>query len=324
MFSGSKDDNINKIPGPCPLKNSKNTSDNNCLYSTDSEFYYVDGKLKEIDDFYREVRNAERLNENIKNSKNNKNNILANPVVIDPVYEIIPEVSDGDELYCLPQDSRPDMANNINKTENKKIKLKSQEKIKSICRSISSPLKMNEFLQSNNKVKRSTSSYRQDDCSMQQSLQQGSVTADVSSWLRQDSAGARLQHPINNKPQSGNNSSLRLFPDRSSPGSSLTLVNHKPSSDIVYTNINNLERTMKDQQEKLLCQLKQPQFVAPPPPQHPPPVAPPPSSSPLVNHEESTSFMSPSGTDTGTNADQHWEWRIKVCKYFYVIPSRDG
>ena len=310
---------------PCLIKSApiKNISTGDCIYSTDSEFYYVDGKLKEIDDFYREVKNAERLKEN-----NKVNNLVTSrnaPVVIDPVYEIIPECSDADELYCLPQDSRPVIVNN------NKIKMKPQEKIKSICRSISSPLKMNEFLQSSNsqqsKVKRSTSSYRHN-------------AADVSigSWLRpadlqqHPSAAALQKHNNNNAavktPQNGSSSLLLK-------GSSLTLVSNNsgtakppPSTDIVYTNINNLERTMRDQQEKLMCQInnqghQRPQFVAPPPPSHPPPApashpAPPASStinSSVIQHEQSTSFMTPSSTVGGqADSDQHWEWRIKVRK----------
>merc|ERR1719471_1005988 len=230
-----------------------------CIYSTDSEFYYVDGKLREIDDFYREVRKAERLSE-----------APSLGVVIDPVYEIIPEVSDGDDLYCLPQDSKPS-----SKQENNKLRNRSQEKIKSICRSISSPMKMNEFLQ--NKVKRSTSNYRQSD----------QLGVDIQSWL-----------PVNNNNNnsiSQKSSSLRLTSSSVvGGGSSLTLVPpSKPSSDIMYTNINNLQRTMRDQQEALLHQLHQPQFVAPPPPSLPPPNQP--------------------------ETDQHWEWRIKVSHSVFTL-----
>merc|ERR1719213_974469 len=57
---------------------------------------------------------------------------------------------------------------------------------------------------------------------------------------------------------------------------------------------------MRDQQEALLHQLHQPQFVAPPPPSLPPP-----------NQPES---------------DQHWEWRIKVrpdgSRYIARRPTR--
>ena len=249
-----------------------NQKPSDCMYSTDSEFYYVDGKLQEIDDFYREVKNAERL---IEPGRENVS------VVIDPVYEIIPEVSDGDELYCLPHDSKPS-----SKQENSKLRNKSQEKIKSICRSISSPMKMNEFLQ--NKVRRSTSNYRQSD-------QQG---VDIKSWL-----------PLNNNNNNNNNNTVSLQPHVRSQqssslrltasslvggGSSLTLLPSKPSSDIMYTNISNLQRTMKDQQEALLHQLHQPQFVAPPPPSQPPPSQP--------------------------DTEQHWEWRIKVSHLHLLLP----
>jgi len=303
----------------------KNISTGDCIYSTDSEFYYVDGKLKEIDDFYREVKNAERLKEN-----NKVNSSVAHPpVVIDPVYEIIPECSDADELYCLPQDSKPVIV-----TNNNKFKMKPQEKIKSICRSISSPLKMNEFLQSSSsnnqqsKVKRSTSSYRHNTA----------ADVNIGSWLRPadiQPAAVVQKHNNNNAavktPQNGSPSSLIL------QGSSLTLVSNNsgtgklaPSSDIVYTNINNLERTMRDQQEKLMCQInnqghQRPQFVAPPPPSHPPPAASNTINSSVIQHEQSTSFMTPSSGGQA-ESDQHWEWRIKVrpdgSRYIARRPTR--
>ena len=76
---------------------------------------------------------------------------------IDPIYEMIPEICESDDMYCLPQDSKPSIIIQPQSPQREnKIKLKSQEKLKSLCRSISSPMKMNEFLL--NKVKRSTSS----------------------------------------------------------------------------------------------------------------------------------------------------------------------
>ena len=187
----------NKVPSPGALSSISSpprpparinpNSGDNCNYSTDTEFYYVsalslgrkylntniknillqvDGKLREIDDFYREVRTRGELGPG------------PGVVMVDPVYEVIPECSDTEQLYTLPQDSRPVLTvnnnNNINRNDNSgksnsgKLRSKSHEKIKSICRSISSPLKMNEFLQpsgpsssSSGKVKRSASSYRQ-------------------------------------------------------------------------------------------------------------------------------------------------------------------
>ena len=221
------------------------SSTGDCIYTTDSEFYFIDGdncrNSRDFSEFYHQNR-VSKVSNNVKNLLES-----SGPVVIDPVYEIIPEVlSEADDLYCLPQDSKH--VNNVNisvsnKLDNNMPRLKSSgDKIRSICRSISSPMRMNE--QSETKVKRSASSYKQHQ-------------------------GAEL------------------------------------SSNIVYTNINNLERTMRDQQERLLSQFhhnhhqsKPPQFVAPPPPQHPPP------SSCNDKNEKSSSF--PAG------ADQHWQWRIKV------------
>ena len=184
-----------------------------CLYSTDSDFYYVDGKLKEINDFYREVKNAERLGVNGVGGVGEPPS-HGQGVVIDPVYEIIPECSDGDEMYCLPQDSRLN-----SKPESGKLRNKSQEKIKSICRSISSPMKMNEFLQ--NKVRRSTSNYRQSE--------------PCQSWLPSNNNNNNNNNnntislpPPPPPPTSSTSSSLRLTARKG--GSSLSLV---PSNDIV-------------------------------------------------------------------------------------------
>ena len=275
----------------------------NCIYSTDTEFYYVDGKLREIDEFYREVRSAECR---VKRTEDQ-----CVPVTADPVYEIIPEASDGDEtLYCLPQDSRPVTRD---KTQTQRTK-SPHEKIKSICRSISSPMKMNEFLHQGQlaKVKRSMSNYRQT-----AALPAGDCSAGLQSgtWAwGQQSGDPTLQHSASNNNNIGKpgpssaGSSLRLQPAANSQGSSLTLVSSgdqakdKHNPEIVYTNINNLERTIRAQQERLLAS-RQPQFQAPPPPQHPPPGP---------EHEASTSFM-------GEQRD-HWEWRIKVrCHSYFMI-----
>ena len=232
----------NKVPSPGALSSISSpprpparinpNSGDNCNYSTDTEFYYVsalslgrkylntnienillqvDGKLREIDDFYREVRTRGELGPG------------PGVVMVDPVYEVIPECSDTEQLYTLPQDSRPVLTvnnnnnnhnNNSGKTNSGKLRSKSHEKIKSICRSISSPLKMNEFLHpsapsgpssGSGKVKRSASSYRQ-----QQQQQPAAV------------------------------SRLRL--QAQAQGSSLSLVSvpaptPAPSQDIMYTNL---------------------------------------------------------------------------------------
>ena len=237
---------FNSNPGQyldsCKLPKS---STGDCIYTTDSEFYFIDGEnCRNSRDFSEFYHHQDRSN-NVKNLHE------SGPVVIDPVYEIIPEVlSEADELYCLPQDSRHvniSVSNNSNKLDNNKFRPKpmSGDKIRSICRSISSPMRMNEQADGGSKVKRSASSYKQQ------------------------------QQPAD------------------------------LSSNIVYTNINNLERTMRDQQERLLSQFhnhqlqsKPPQFVAPPPPQHPPP------SSSNDKNEKPSSFPAA--------GDQHWQWRIKV------------
>ena len=239
LFPAIKDENImNKVRQKFSNNSSQSLELNSkfnqseCIYSTDSEFYYLDGKCKNIGDLFKNQGLQHQLN-------NNEKTEVRRGVIVDPVYEIIPEVlSEADELYCLPQDSKHVNITVSNKPDNNKSKMKSQEKLRSICRSVSSPMKMNEHLQnSKNKVKRSASSYR----------------------------------------------------------------NAPDSADIVYTNINNLEQTMRDQQERLLSQFhpqQRPQFVAPPPPQHPPP--------PTLRQS------SDKNKDKSFQAEHHWQWRIKV------------
>ena len=72
---------------------------------------------------------------------------------------------------------------------------------------------------------------------------------------------------------------------------------------IVHTNINNRERTIRDQQEKLLNQINQnPEFIAPPPPLLLPPKP--------NHHEQSKSFVTDQLDQREKDSD--WEWKIKV------------
>ena len=315
ISSKSVDDMLSKVKDDhdvnFPSKKSNMLGDSKgSIYSTDSEFYYVDGKLKDISEFYKEmkfrgVRSSDHLVTDIQNN------------YIDPIYEMIPEMSESDDMYCIPQDSKPRIiSQNQSPYKENKVKLKSQEKLKSLCRSISSPMKMNEFLL--NKVKRSTSNHNHDilsECNTKQQTNVKEKQFDVQTWLRETE---KSKTPISNQIPAPE-PSLRLNTGNHHSGSTLSLViansshsinSHKsgktmsaPPADtgIVYTNIDNLERTMLAQQEKLLNQVNQkPQFIAPPPPQHPPPST--------NHHEQSTSFM----TDHRENTESNWEWKIKV------------
>merc|ERR550525_644682 len=108
----------------------------------------------------------------------------------------------------------------------------------------------------------------------------------------------------------------------SSSGSTLSLVppcveQKQNNGGIVYTNLDNLERTIRLQQERLLREreeerLLRPKFSAPPPPSHPPPLHQPGAAFPQAalpsGHELATSFRGESSRDShGT-----WEWKIKV------------
>ena len=308
------------------------------LYSTDSEFYYVDGKLEQISDFYRELKHRgvpdqNHITNNITNNMDSMNNFI-----IDPIYEMIPEGSEAEELYCLPQDSRLQSVSSPRQSSASPSRpkfVKSQEKLRSLCRSISSPMRMNEYLMS--RVKRSNSNHSETASNNQ--------AADT--WLRgegalqqQNECHERLrQQPVqppegnqrvrqsNERPtRRENEPSLRLGATNASSGSTLSLLppnEQKPSSGIVYTNLDNLERTIRLQQERLLREreeerlMMRPKFSAPPPPNHPPPQhlnilqtsSPPPPPLPTPSgHELATSFRGESSRDTSGT----WEWKIKV------------
>jgi len=317
MLSKAKDDHDELLHNS---KSSIPSYTKGSLYSTDSEFYYVDGKLKDISEFYKEmkfrgVRSFDHVSPDIQNN------------YIDPIYEMIPEMSENDDFYCLPQDSKPQtVIPNQSSLEDNRIRLKSYEKIKSLCRSISSPMRMNELLL--NKVKRSTSNHTHNmlnDCNnMFPNYEE--KHSNVQTWLK-EAGKSNTQHP---------ESSLRLHSASHSNGSNLTFIAASPSHSnnsnktakseseptadfgIVYTNIDNLERTIRDQQEKLLNQINQkPKFIAPPPPMHPPPS--------LNQHEQSTSFTT-NMTDHREN-DPNWEWKIKVrpdgTRYIARRPARN-
>merc|ERR1719431_998483 len=128
MFSKTKDDHDIDFPRS---KTNMFGESKGSMYSTDSEFYYVDGKLKDISEFYKEMkfRGVHSNDHLVTDIQNN---------YIDPIYEMIPEICESDDMYCLPQDSKSRMIMPPQSPcREKKIKLKSQEKLKSLCRSIS-------------------------------------------------------------------------------------------------------------------------------------------------------------------------------------------
>jgi len=298
MISKAKDDHNVSFPSS---KSNMLGDSKGSIYSTDSEFYYVDGKLKDISEFYKEIkcRGVRSSNHLVTDVQNN---------YIDPIYEMIPEMSESDDMYCIPQDSRSRIQPQSPLNE-RRVKLKSQEKLKSLCRSISSPMKMNEFLL--NKVKRSTSNHNHNmlnECNTKQPTSEKEAHFDVQTWLRETEKSKVLKSNHIQCPEP----SMRLNSSNHPTGSTLSLVvsnssetKYSPTADngIVYTNFDNLERTIRVQQEKLLNQINQkPKFIAPPPPMHPPP-------SPN-HHKQSTSFM----TDQPDHRekDSNWEWKIKV------------
>merc|ERR1711892_666744 len=141
---------------------------------------------------------------------------------------------------------------------------------------------MNEFLL--NKVKQSTSNHNRNmlnEGSTKQSAIHKEPHFDLQTWLRETEKSNVL---ISNQMQCPE-PNLRLDTSNHSTESTLSLCvsNSSYSSEsnksaktkclppaddgIVYTNFDNLERTIMAQQEKLLNQMNQkPTFIAPPPP----------------------------------------------------------
>ena len=273
------------LPKSCrsPARNVKS----DLAYSTDSEFYYVDGTPEQISDFYRELK--DRGVE--ENHLSHFSHINSTGNYIDPIYEMIPEGSEVDELYCLPQDAPLANSRDVHRSSSSPSRptfTKSQEKLRSLCRSISSPMRMNEYLMS--RVKRSSSNH-----STGEQEPPTSSPVDVTTWLK-EAKKESLAPPRNCQTEP----SLRLGAGQRA-GSTLSLVvPERNNGGIVYTNLDNLERTIRLQQERLLREREEerlrPKFSAPPPPCHPPPAG---------GHELATSFRGEGSTGT-------WEWKVKV------------
>merc|ERR1711892_788029 len=124
MISKAKDEHNVSFP---TSKSNMLGDSKGSIYSTDSEFYYFDGKLKDISEFYKEmkcrgVRSNDQLVTDVQSN------------YIDPIYEMIPEMSESDDMYCIPQDSKPKIRIQPQcPLKGNKVKLKSQERLKSLC-----------------------------------------------------------------------------------------------------------------------------------------------------------------------------------------------
>ena len=119
MFSKAKYDHDINIPSS---KSNMIGDSEGSIYSTDSEFYYVDGKLKDISEFYKEInfKGVRSSNHFVTDVQNN---------YIDPIYEMIPEMSESDDMYCNPRDSKPrKMFQRQSPLKENTLKLKSQKK----------------------------------------------------------------------------------------------------------------------------------------------------------------------------------------------------
>ena len=320
--------NVRRLPiskSAAALSATNNGAEDLGEMNIDKELYYVDKKLKDI-----------HLECEAISAKQNAGVAPA----IEPIYETIPEMSENDEVYCLPVDQVP------------------QGKSTSPCKSRSRPaLKQPQGLGAffgMNRLIRSTSLNKYDknrNIDDHDDAQRSEKIKEVEQWLKSScnsvsgqkvlappGKGATLQ--LTGKDM--NNSTLSLVPKkaasktRSHPHqrympAKMPLKGTMPRpqslqsiaqpADIMYTNMENLHDTMRMQQDLLLRQSMQqsslqsvhhpgnvkrsspsPVFQAPPPPPLPP-----------ANGER--------------GRDPSWEWKVKIrpdgSRYIARRPARN-
>ena len=294
----------------------------------DKELYYVDKKLKDI---HLEC-------EAISFQQNAVAAIAAAPIT-EPIYETIPEMSENDEVYCVPVD---------HVTKNKSVspnKTRSRPVLKQ-PQGLGTFFGMNRLIRSTslNKYDKNRNIDDHDDAQRSEKIKE------VEQWLKSSCnsiSGKKVLAP----PAKGatlqlagkgvNNSTLSLIPKKAAAKTKshphqrympakmpLKGTMPRPQSlhsisrptDIMYTNMDNLQDTMKMQQEMLLRQSQQnslqsvnypsnvkrsspsPVFQAPPPPPLPP-----------ANAER--------------GRDPSWEWKVKIrpdgSRYVARRPARN-
>ena len=294
----------------------------------DKELYYVDKKLKDI-----------HLDCEAISAKQNAAVATATAPTTEPIYETIPEMSENDEVYCLPVDHVP--------------KNKSGSPNKSRSRpALKQPQGLGSFFGMNRLI-RSTSLNKYDknrNVDDHDDAQRSEKIKEVEQWLK-SSCNSISGKKVVGPPGKGvtlqltgkdiHNSTLSLVPKKAAAKTKShphqrympakmplkgtmprpqSLQSISQPTDIMYTNMDNLQDTMRMQQEMLLRQSQHnslqsvhhpssgkrsspsPVFQAPPPPPLPP-----------ANGER--------------GKDPNWEWKVKIrpdgSRYIARRPARN-
>ena len=326
--SGLKDD----------LNTSKSSKSNSSVgskeVSLDKELYYVDKKLKDIKMDCEAISAKHNLRStpaaNPSSMMSTSLLLHSNPMN-EPIYETIPEVSENDEqVYSLPFDNLQHQAlvspvhqrssGSSKKAPATQFSNKSCEVKSFVSNKLTRSTSLSKYYDKNKNLENIMMSHPvepEDEETRQAKLKE------VEHWLKQS-----LISPQKNGP------TLQLSNNLKSSGSALSLikptnpVKRKPaqrkvvgkmplkgtmprpqslvtpaSHDIMYTDMENLEATMKLQQELMLKQQQQQMsnskngvkrspavFQAPPPPAMPPPPLP----------------------STENEPEENWEWKVKI------------
>ena len=332
--SGLKDD----------LNTSKSSKSNSSVgskeVSLDKELYYVDKKLKDIKMDCEAISAKHNLRAAPSAPSVMSTSLITPAQMNEPIYETIPEVSENDEqVYSLPFDNLQHQALVSPVHQQKSATSKNSSQFPS---EVSRQQPHTTFV--SNKLTRSTSLSKYYDknknleniimSSMAEPEDEETRQAklkEVEHWLKQSlapstkngptlqlsslkSAGSALSlikptNPVKRKPaQRKVVGKMPLKGTMPRPQSLVTPASH----DIMYTDMENLEATMKLQQELMLRQQQQQKngvkrspavFQAPPPPAMPPP--------PLPTATAATAATPPVSAENEPDSE-HWEWKVKI------------
>ena len=317
---GGGSNNVRRLPiskSAAALSATNNGAEDLGEMNIDKELYYVDKKLKDI-----------HLDCEAISAKQNE-----------PIYETIPEMSENDEVYCLPVDH---VAKNKSASPNKS---RSRPALKQ-PQGLGTFFGMNRLIRSTslNKYDKNRNVDDHDDAQRSEKIKE------VEQWLKSTCnsiSGKKVVAPpgkgvtLQLTGKDMNNSTLSLVPKKAAAKTtshphqrympakmplkgtmprpqSLQSISHP--TDIMYTNMENLQDTMRMQQEMLLRQSQpnslpsvhnpgsvkrsspSPVFQAPPPPPLPP-----------ANGER--------------GRDPNWEWKVKIrpdgSRYIARRPARN-
>ena len=269
----------------------------------------------------------------------------------EPIYETIPEVSENDEqVYAMPFDYLQHQALVSPVRSNKKAQFceligsnspKTNQLRKLMPQKISSKLIRSTSLQKYDKNKNLEEHHNSEDDPkirelklkevedwLKQSLEPKNITTkgptlQLSSLKNSGSALSLIKPPLNKRKPAQRKvvGKMPLKGTMPRPQSLVTPANHAP--DIMYTDMENLEATMRLQQELLKQQTNNNKnkrstpavFQAPPPPSMPPPPIP-------TNGQNAGAHPQNAGQQ-----DDNWEWKVKIrpdgTRYITRRPARN-